>query len=220
MGANHKRLWEQLREQTIKADGQACVRCGKPGSNDLVLQVHHKAYVSGRAYWDYPLDMLETLCKGCHAREHNIVSPDSGWTLARENDLGGKVGTCDYCGTTLRYVFQIEHPDWPALEVGQDCCDLLTQSNEASQRMKEFRLRNDRRNRFISGEGWITDDNGALANRLNWYRVQIVKHNEGWRVFLNGKRARSVHVSTENAKGAVFDFIESGKAREWFKARR
>lgn len=219
MGTNHKRLWEQLREQTIQADGHACARCRKSASDEAVLQVHHKLYIPGRAYWDHPLDMLETLCKGCHAKEHGIISPDSGWTLAWEEDLGGRVGTCDYCGTTLRYIFRIEHPAWPAQEVGQDCCDLLTQTEDASECMKEFRLRNDRRKRFVSWEGWSTDDNGALINQLDWYRVQVAKYDEGWRVFLNGKRARSIHPTSDSAKGAAFDFIESGKARDWFKAR-
>lgn len=33
------------------------------------LQVHHFDYFNGIDPWDYPLDMLTTLCKSCHMKE-------------------------------------------------------------------------------------------------------------------------------------------------------
>jgi hypothetical protein len=118
------------------------------------------------------------------------------------------------------YVFHVKHPNWRDLEVGQDCCDSLTRSSSASRRTKEHLLRNERRKRFLAHEGWILDDDGAWTSRLECYRVIVMKSEDGWRVFLNGKRARTSHLTLESAQGAAFDFIESGKAREWFASRR
>ena len=101
--------WEAFRQQIIEADGYCCVRCGRE-AGDIVLQVHHKQYYPGRALWDYPPGHCETLCSGCHAREHGIVRPDEGWSYAFDEDLGELDGACDVCSTALRYRFYISDP--------------------------------------------------------------------------------------------------------------
>ena len=37
------------------------------------LNVHHKYYESGKLAWEYPDDVLVTLCRDCHENEHEIV---------------------------------------------------------------------------------------------------------------------------------------------------
>ena len=46
-----------------------CCRCGKKSHR---LQVHHKKYIDGLMPWEYENELLESLCSGCHKKEHNI----------------------------------------------------------------------------------------------------------------------------------------------------
>jgi hypothetical protein len=149
MAKKAKGKWEKFRNEVIELDDCRCVRCGKSRDEGAVLQVHHKYYEPGRDYWDYPLSACETLCSGCHAKEHGIISPDTGWGFLSDHDLGSCCGICDYCGSSLRRSFAIRHPNWGSMDVGADCCDLLTGTDQASRKMDEHRKRAGRRLRFI-----------------------------------------------------------------------
>jgi hypothetical protein len=110
--------WSDFREQIFEIDGYACVKCGRK-KPEVVLQVHHREYHSGKAPWDYSTGICETLCKGCHAREHGEIRPGDGWDLINEEDLGDLLGVCD-------------------------CCDKLTGTDEATQFKKNLDRLNDR----------------------------------------------------------------------------
>lgn len=81
--------WLKFRKEVIELDGNRCAICGRSELEDIVLQVHHKNYVSGKLPWEYSYKDCETLCKGCHAREHGLICPNFGWEFVGEDDLGG-----------------------------------------------------------------------------------------------------------------------------------
>lgn len=58
--------WQKLRLEIMQRDNFACVKCG---NTEETLQIHHKNYVFGKNPWDYPPEMLETLCSICHNSE-------------------------------------------------------------------------------------------------------------------------------------------------------
>ena len=60
-------LWQKKRLEILSRDKFACVVCG---STDKQLHVHHKKYIAGRDYWDYPDELLVTLCEDCHRKLH------------------------------------------------------------------------------------------------------------------------------------------------------
>ena len=60
-------LWQKKRLEILSRDKFACVVCG---STDKQLHVHHKRYIAGRNYWDYPDELLVTLCEDCHRKFH------------------------------------------------------------------------------------------------------------------------------------------------------
>lgn len=59
--------WQRKRLTIFNRDGWICARCHEA---DSFLHVHHKEYIAGRDPWDYPDELLETLCEKCHAAEH------------------------------------------------------------------------------------------------------------------------------------------------------
>jgi len=67
--------WYRFSARVKNRDGNKCLRCDR-GEAEAILQVHHEIPVKGKAPWEYALSDCRTLCKGCHAREHNLVEPD------------------------------------------------------------------------------------------------------------------------------------------------
>ncbi len=53
-----------LREQVLERDGYTCRGCGAPGRNRRSIVVHHR--IPGR----YRLNLMISLCPGCHAKIH------------------------------------------------------------------------------------------------------------------------------------------------------
>jgi hypothetical protein len=206
--------WVEFREKRIKLDEGACVRCGRSREQGVVLQVHHKEYRPGKAPWEYPLELCETLCKGCHAKEHGEIPPSSEWEYVGEEDLGGIYGTCDLCHSELRYVFFVQHPRWEPMGVGTVCCDTLTGTPIASDKRKyENRLK-----RFINSEQWIAEADGHRITRKK-IAIQVFPVDGGYRVKMNNTEGRKVYSSLDAAKTRAFECIETGEADAFFSKK-
>lgn len=206
--------WAEFRKELIELDGAACVKCGRSEANGATLQVHHKKYLAGKAPWEYPLELCETLCKRCHAAEHGKIPPIGGWEFVGEDDLGGLHGTCDLCHAELRYVFYVQHPAWEPMGVGTVCCDYLTGTEVASEKRKY----DDRLKLFKKSTRWAESD-GRHRIRQKRIEIQIVLAEGGYRVQMNTTKGRTVYPDLDAAKDRVFEFIESGEADTFFKSK-
>lgn len=58
--------WQRKRLEVMQRDKWACQACGM---TTMQLEVHHTDYWSNMKPWQYPADMLITLCHGCHQME-------------------------------------------------------------------------------------------------------------------------------------------------------
>lgn len=81
------KAWRETRAYIFKRDFGLCVRCGKPGEI-----VHHKRYLTPDNIDDPSVslneDNLETLCRKCHALEHEGELPtDRALTFDENGDL-------------------------------------------------------------------------------------------------------------------------------------
>lgn len=61
--------WQKKKLSILERDGYKCQICG----NSSHLSVHHKVYKPNMLAWEYPDNMLVTLCQDCHDKEHNIA---------------------------------------------------------------------------------------------------------------------------------------------------
>ncbi len=207
--------WLEFREEIIELDGGTCTRCKRTLNEGAILQVHHKKYVKGKALWDYPPESCETLCKGCHAAEHGLIRPNTGWDCIGDDDLGDLIGTCEKCGTSIRYVFFVQHPSWELMSVGTICCDDLTGTTIASERRKyEERL-----NRFLKNEKWTNEGNTYLI-KLKKFDIKIYEVDGRYKVSINNTNGKKTYTAVNDAKIKTFEFIDSGKAAEFFKNRK
>ena len=217
MHSYHSKDWASFRSDVIALDGGACTVCGKKSADGVILQVHHTKYLPGRKPWEYPYDVCKTVCRGCHAALHGIIPPKFGWEHAGWDDLGGLNGTCECCGTAIRYVFIVQHPDWRTMEVGQICCDHLTSSQAASNLMESSRSYADRRKRFVSSSRWsILPGNTHRIKQKN-LAVEVVPAGSAFKLRINNKTGRKVFPSVLDAKMQVFELIESGTLHKYLR---
>lgn len=59
--------WQKRRLEIMNRDNFTCQMCG---DTENELHVHHIKYLEDMNYWDYPDNLLITLCSRCHGREH------------------------------------------------------------------------------------------------------------------------------------------------------
>jgi 5-methylcytosine-specific restriction endonuclease McrA len=63
-------FWQKKRLEVMARDKFTCLGCG---ATTTTLHVHHTSYTKGLNPWEYPLDVLKTLCEVCHKKEHDLI---------------------------------------------------------------------------------------------------------------------------------------------------
>lgn len=207
--------WKEFRNSVIELDGNKCSVCGKSGK-DTVLQVHHSRYISGLKPWEYATKNCVTLCRGCHALEHGLIRPKFGWEYQGDEDLGDLIGTCDNCGSSLRYVFYVFHENWGTMEVGTYCCDSLTDTKIASNLVESQRRYDDRRERFLKSKRWIQELKIHKIKQGS-FDIEIKQIDLDFFIQIQGLKSKKPYESLDDAKLKVFDVIESGELVECLK---
>lgn len=187
-------------------DGGVCVRCKRGPLDGAVLQVHHKQYLSGKMPWEYPYELCETLCRGCHASEHGIIRPFSGWDCVGYDDLGDLSGQCELCGNAIRHVFFVQHEKWPSLEVGETCCDHLTSTEEAS----EHRRFVERLQRFIESPRWKAEVSGGVWIVQKGMAIAIQPDGHQYYIVVDQHRGKQPFLSVRDAKTFILQSVENG----------
>ena len=205
---NYRRKdWQKFRQEVIELDGGVCVRCGKGPLQGTVLHVHHKQYLKGKMPWEYPYELCETLCQGCHAGEHGIIRPFSGWECFGYDDLGDLSGECELCGNAIRHVYFVGHDKWPSLEVGETCCDHLTSSHEASEHRRFL----ERLQRFIDSPRWKPVGDGGLRIVQKRMAIVIQPIDQGFCVVVDDNVGKLSFPATVDAKRFILENVENGK---------
>lgn len=203
----HRPEWKLFRDQIIEHDGGVCQVCKRRESDGIILQVHHKVYHPGVLPWDYDPRECETLCMFHHAEHHEKVRPSYGWDFVKEDDLGDLEGTCEACGTSIRYVFHIDHPRWDPMAVGTNCCDRMTGTRTAS----ELRLKSDRKQRFLGSDNW-REINGVHSIERMKMVFEIHQDGRGFFVRFLDQNGRNRFSNLDAAKDGLFTLIDSGDA--------
>lgn len=129
--------WKDYSNKVKSRDGFKCTKCNRGKEDNIVLQAHNLNYIPSLLPWEYDLSHCITLCKGCHAREHDIIPPDSGWILVSIYDSGELDSNCyrpldnkgKICGQAIRYIHTIYHPLYGYCDVGSECVQFLTEED-------------------------------------------------------------------------------------------
>ena len=209
--------WITFRDEMIEREGGKCSRCGYGITAGAILQVHHKQYIPDRKPWEYNYNECETLCKGCHASEHDKIMPKTGWEFSSSEDLGDLSGVCDYCNTDLRYLCIIYHKKWGFIGVGETCCDNLTETNLATQQVSKMKKKEKRLSNFIKSSRW-TIVNGNSSIKQKGYKIMVKFENNKFRLVINGDDGKKTEFETlDQAKRHLFEIIENGRLDKYWK---
>lgn len=68
--------WLSKRLEILERDDYCCQDClrGKDRISPYIkLHVHHKKYIKGLLAWEYPNNLLITLCTECHGKFHRHI---------------------------------------------------------------------------------------------------------------------------------------------------
>lgn len=206
--------WKAFRSHVLLLDNHQCATCGRGADDGATLHVHHKEYVAGRLPWQYAFDKCEALCAGCHAAEHGLIPPKVGWEFAGQDDLGDLCGNCELCGTEIRHVFLVHHPNWVSLEVGEVCCDHLTDTHIASNFMESMRRYNARRKRFVGSSRWQFNRRGHEYIKQQQILIELRDLDAGFQIRMNGTKGKVLYQNAIEAKARAFDVLESQEHTE------
>ncbi|WP_028455991.1 hypothetical protein [Chitinilyticum litopenaei] len=202
--------WLAFREQVLAHNGHRCRQCGRGPVEGVTLQAHHLYYLPGQLPWQYPLSAMETLCSGCHAREHGVLRPQHGWELLGIIDHGGLTGHCELCGHELRHGYLLGHPQWPPLQVGCQCAEALTGQPQATPSQQQ------RCQRFMNSRDWTCDERGVWHYRRRHYRIDIhpVAPGGAWQICINTRQGSLRYPDADSARLAVFTLLANNTLRQ------
>ncbi|OIN56385.1 HNH endonuclease [Arsenicibacter rosenii] len=218
MSLYRKNQWKEFRDEIIELDGNKCTKCGRH-KNEVILQVHHKKYIKGRKPWEYPTEDCQTLCKGCHAAEHGLIKPQFGWEYIGDEDLEDLIGTCENCGSSVRYIFVIYHEKWGTIEVGTYCCDKLTDSTFASNLIESQTSFKGRKERFISSKRWKIR-NGCFTIKQSHFEIEIREYCTFFYLKIHDLESTTPYESLNDAKSKAFDVIENGELIKFLQSKK
>ena len=189
-----KQEWVKYRSQCLK---NAFFRCESCGKTDVVLQVHHPHYYEDREPWEYPIAFCHVLCKGCHAEEHGLIPPRSGWILLHSDwDDGESSGEtlCEKCETPLKWQNVMWHPEWGEMVVGYECADQLGNRDAHESHKRELRRRS-----FIASPRWRDTPKGVMYKHGE-IRVFILKRDKRFILKIKDQWGKLKYHSLDDAK--------------------
>lgn len=217
---NHK--WQTFAYSIKKRDKFQCTNCHR-NSTEVILQVHHTIYRKNTSPWKYPSSDCITLCKGCHARTHNLIEPITGWILVAVNDLEDLSGICERngCGNEIRYEHEIYHPNWGYKTVGSSCVESLTiEDKKTSSDVLKIYIKI---NNFIRNSKWekgVTKKEKVfietkhshhkirIYGKENSYGFQIIKKELGARIYTFQKTIPAPGKTLAQVKELAYIFLK------------
>lgn len=119
---------------------------------------------------------------------------------------------CEMCGTAIRYLYYMEHPEYSGtLTVGSECTLNMSEDYAQIQNHKRARasLRNKLKNFMLKHWQTYTDDhnNEVLYKSYKNFTVGILKINGFYRFIVDGNLRPWQHKTIDEAKRHSFEYI-------------
>jgi hypothetical protein len=77
--------WQRKRLEILERDNWCCQRCF---DSESTLAVHHFRYIPGTEPWDYPAELLITLCEECHTIEYQMMPEEIASLIEQIKEKG------------------------------------------------------------------------------------------------------------------------------------
>ena len=141
----------------------------------------------------------------------STVRYSKGWVEENVHDLGRPIGSCDWCGTAIRYEHLLRHDEKGLKAIaGVKCASYLTGDPEyCIGSEKKARARTRRYQTWMRSSRWKRNRNG------NWYRTGVLIFklpNDGrWRLRIGKRWGELEYERLCDAKKQAFLYLESKK---------
>lgn len=148
--------------------------------------------------------------------------PHSGWSCVGVEDLGEPAGICEMCGyQIIRYVHQMEHPNYRNLAVGCVCAGRMEGDvAQAKRREAEFKNKQTRRVNFFK-RTWKQSRKGNEYLKIDGHVVVLyhympdsadMKGRDVWKYSIDNTFCQAAYTTRERALAGAFDALEELKA--------
>lgn len=148
--------------------------------------------------------------------------PHCGWSCVGVEDLGEPAGICEMCGyQIIRYVHQMEHPNYRSLAVGCVCAGRMEGDvAQAKRREAEFKNKQTRRVNFFK-RTWKQSRKGNEYLKIDGHVVVLYHHvpdradmkgRDVWKYSIDNTFCQAVYTTRERALAGAFDALEELKA--------
>lgn len=148
--------------------------------------------------------------------------PHSGWSCVGVEDLGEPAGICEMCGyQIIRYVHQMEHPNYRSLAVGCVCAGRMEGDvAQAKRREAEFKNKQTRRVNFFK-RTWKQSRKGNEYLKIDGHVVVLYHHvpdradmkgRDVWKYSIDNTFCQAAYTTRERALAGAFDALEELKA--------
>ena|SRR3990167_3047075 len=133
--------------------------------------------------------------------------PRKGWVLQGADDLGELRGSCDWCGTQIRYVHFINHKDNDlSFGVGCICAERLTEDYvNPKLREKNFKKQVSCLKSWMKSPRWKVSKKGGIFRRDKSLFIYLRPIEKGFKIRIGNIWGRKIYSSREAAIRAVFD---------------
>ncbi len=94
--------WQKKRLEIFTRDEWTCQLCSNTKDT---LVVHHRLYFPDTEPWNYPNDLLVTLCESCHSREsaNRTIDEDNLLLVLRKQFYSSMVASLSSCLGMVHY---------------------------------------------------------------------------------------------------------------------
>lgn len=148
--------------------------------------------------------------------------PHCGWSCVGVEDLGEPAGICEMCGyQIIRYVHQMEHPNYRSLAVGCVCAGRMEGDvAQAKRREAEFKNKQTRRVNFFK-RTWKQSRKGNEYLKIDGHVVVLYHHvpdradmkgRDVWKYSIDNTFCQTAYTTRERALAGAFDALEELKA--------
>lgn len=88
--------WQKKRLKIMERDSFTCQVCL---DTKMTLHIHHRRYIRGKKPWEYPDELLVTMCEQCHSYE----TQEREYLVAKLNAILQDYYFADQVGTLVKF---------------------------------------------------------------------------------------------------------------------
>jgi len=146
--------------------------------------------------------------------------PQKGWNLVTVEDNEDLSDNCHMCGTDIRYVHFLRHPDYPEeIGVGCICAEKLTEDYVRPRKLQKALEAKDRRIARYRKKKWEVNEKGNFTLKYKSCRITVFQNRFGtikgtWGFYVDGCKRQWSFEDSDGAKLHSLKTVDELKSKK------